>query len=715
MRLILNFFCTLIFFTSIGIFGQEKKPDAPTKDLMPLFQQVLSEIEANYVEETSKEKLMEAAISGILSSLDPHCAYVNPKDFIEFNERAKGEIIGIGMEFIQENGIIKVIAPVEDAPAAVAGLKSGDYIFKINGEAVLGMTTDEAIKKLRGGGIGSEVTVSIYRPGKDPFDLKIKRDVIKVKTVKYRLEDEVGYIRISSFMSEKTTDMVKEAIDSFKKILGHKLKGIVLDLRNNAGGQIEQAVGLCNIFLDNAEIVSTRGRGAHKDVQHYMAEAGQYVDPKLPVVVLINGGSASASEIVAGALQDNKRAIIMGTKSFGKASVQTLKPVMGDRGIKYTIGRYYTPLGRSIQAQGITPDIIVDYMKFEKISDEGRFREKDYKGALKADPGLSEILQEKKKTETLKDNKTQEVKSTDKNPEDQDYQLLRSIELIKSLSIYSAVLALPNISQEKVLSGTDVTKMMTHRIEEATKSSPISENLEWKKYITPFVTDVNKPILTVILNSLGMKEELTKKAILETTKNIVLAFSPYSPNLKNLCKQARESKHEILLSLFLEPNNYPQENPGPKTLLTRQTDIENLNRLNWVLDQGEQYLGLINTNGDSFSEKEKSMGLLGNTLKGKKIPYVDGTPTNFSQTAFRNTQSPYGVIDEKIHEAASQEEIEKSFANVMALAKKNGSSIILVPPTPSIFRKLIDLEMVLNNAGIELAPISYTFLNQKGS
>ncbi len=692
--------------------AEDKKPDAPVKDLMPLFQQVLAEIQANYVEETNKEKLMEAAISGMLSSLDPHCSYINPKDMLEVRESAKGELIGIGMEFIQENGIIKVIAPVEDAPAAVAGLKSGDYIFKINGEAVLGMTTDETVKKLRGGPVGSEVTVSIYRPGKDPFELKIKRDVIKIKTVKYRLENEIGYIRISSFMSEKTTDMVKEAIDSFKKTLGKKLQGIVVDLRNNPGGQIEQAVGLCNMFLDNAEVFSTRGRGAFKDVEHYMTDAGQHVDPKLPVVVLINGGSASASEIAAGALQDHKRAIIMGTKSFGKASLQILKPVMGDRGIKYTIGRYYTPLGRSIQAQGIDPDIIVDYMKFEKISDEGSFREKDYKGALKADAGLNEILSEKDKKTADKKNLT--PKALDQSPEHQDYPLVRALELIKSLSIYSQTLVLPKAPQEKVFSGTDMTKMISDGGKTTNKAEPIVADVEWKKYITPFTTDGQKPTLTVVLQSLGMKGEIAKKAILETSKNIVLAFSPYSPGLKDLCKQARDKEHEILISLFLEPNSYPQEDPGPKTLLTRQKDSENLDRLNWALSQGEFYVGVLNSNGGAFSGKEHSMTFLGNALKARKTPYIDGTPTDASKKVFRNTGLEYSIIDEQVNEIASSEDIENSFKNAIALSKKNGSSIIVVPPTPAIFKKLIDLEANLKNEGIDLAPISNILLNKKG-
>ncbi len=711
MRLFFIFAC---FSFSLSIFGQgdkKTKDTPPPKDLMPLFQQVLNDVEANYVEEVNKEKLMEAAIGGMLSSLDPHCAYINPKDYIEFNESAKGEIIGIGMEFIMENGLIKVIAPIEDAPAAVAGLKSGDYIFKINGEAVLRMTTDEAVKKLRGGPIGSEVKVNIYRPGKDPIEMKIKRDVIKVKTVKHRIEDQVGYIRISSFMNEKTIDMVKEAIDSFKKTLKDKFQGIVIDLRNNAGGRIEQAVGLCNLFLDNVEIVSTRGRDSGK-VEHYMANSGQYVDSKMPVVVLINGGSASASEITAGALQDHKRAIIMGTKSFGKASVQAVKPVMGDRAIKYTIARYYTPLGRSIQAQGIEPDLIADYIKFEKISDEERFREKDYKGALKPDQGLTEILKEKDKVKKPGDKDGKDKKEAVK-PEDQDYPLVRAFELVKSLSVYSKIFT-PAPVADKVLSGTDVTKIVTQK--DTNEVAPVIASVvdaDWKKHITPFENPDKKPTISIILHSLGLKQDLVDKSIAETSKYVTLAFNPHSPNLKDLCKKSRDKNHEVLVVLPLEPNGYPKEDPGPKTLLTRQTDEENLLRFNWVISQGDSFVGLLNNAGGRFSTVEKSVNLLIQGLNEKKIPYIDGTPTETSKAVGSKITVPYSFIDNEILEDASQEEVENAFKNALSLAKSKGHVTMMMTPGPFVLKKLIELDEKFKSEGVLLAPISYVLLKKK--
>lgn len=709
MRLIFILACFSFPLFIFGADDKKAKDTTPPKDLMPLFQQVLNDVEANYVEEVNKEKLMEAAIGGMLSSLDPHCAYVNPKDYIEFKESAKGEIIGIGMEFIMENGLIKVIAPVEDAPAAVAGLKSGDYIFKINGEAVLRMTTDEAVKKLRGGPVGSEVKVNIYRPGKDPIEMKIKRDVIKVKTVKYRVEDQVGYIRISSFMNEKTIDMVKEAIDSFKKTLKEKFQGIVIDLRNNAGGQIEQAVGLCNLFLDNVEIVSTRGRDSGK-VEHYMANTGQYVDSKMPVVVLINGGSASASEIAAGALQDHKRAIIMGTKSFGKASVQVFKPVMGDRAIKYTIARYYTPLGRSIQAQGIEPDLVADYIKFEKISDEERFREKDYKGALKADQGLTEILKEKDKDKDKKDDKD---KKEPAKPEDQDYPLVRALELVKSLSVYSKILT-PTPAPEKVLSGTDVTKIVVQKDTNETVPAPsVVVDVDWKKHITPFENTDNKPTISIILHSLGLKQDLVDKAVAETSKYITLAFNPHSPNLKDMCKKARDKNHEVLVVLPLEPNGYPKEDPGPKTLLTRQTDEENLARFNWIASQGDSFVGLLNTVGGRFLTVEKAVSLLIKGLNEKKIPYIDGTPTEASKAASSKITVPYSFVDSEISEDASQEEINTAFKNALSLAKSKGHVTMMMTPGPFVLKKLIELDEQLKGEGIVLAPISHTLLKKK--
>lgn len=497
-----------ILFCTDKVKDKTEKPET-SEDLMPLFQKVLHDLENEYVEDVSKEKLIEAAISGMLASLDPHSSYFNPKAVQEFKESAKGQIVGIGMEVTQENGLIKVIAPIEDAPAAIAGIQAGDYIFKIDGESILGMTLDESVKKLRGGAVGSLVNVHIYRPQKDPFELKVKRAIIKVKTVKSRMIDNVGYVRITSFMSEQTTEMVKEALDSFKKT--GKYTGLILDLRNNAGGQIEQAVGLCNLFLDEAEVVSTKGRGANK-IEHFMSTAGQYVDPNIKLIVLINGGSASASEIVAGALQDHKRAIVMGTKSFGKASVQLFKPI-GPRAVKYTIARYYTPLGRSIQAQGIEPDIKVEMMKFETVSDELRFREKDYKGSLKPDAGLQEVLKDEKKD---KNSKEKEEKKSD----DQDYQLLRAVELVKSLIITDAMSQ--KKSDKSMIDKADKKDAGTKSEKSASLDAP-----NYQKYACAFSNPDKKP--TVYGDSLG-GANLSGKQLLGVEKSL-LFLSPLSYNL----------------------------------------------------------------------------------------------------------------------------------------------------------------------------------------
>ena len=325
-----------------------------------LFGDVFEKVRTDYVEKPDDQKLVEASINGMLTSLDPHSSYMDAKGFREMNVQTHGEFGGLGIEVSQEDGQIKVVTPIDDTPASKAGIQTGDIIDAIDGDPVGGMSLNQAVDKMRGA-VNTAVTLKILRgPKKDAKDYKLTRAVITIKSVRNKIEgDDIGYIRITQF-TEQTYDGVKEAIDKFdKQILGDKMKGYVLDLRNNPGGLLDQSIAVSNAFIDKGEIVSTRGRNAD-ETQRYNARPGDISHGK-PLVVLINGGSASASEIVAGALQDHKRGTIMGTRSFGKGSVQTIIPLGGNNGaIRLTTARYYTPSGRSIQARGIEPDVVVN-------------------------------------------------------------------------------------------------------------------------------------------------------------------------------------------------------------------------------------------------------------------------------------------------------------------------------------------------------------------
>jgi len=321
-----------------------------------LFGDVFERVREDYVEEVDDPEIIEAAINGMLQSLDPHSSYMNPKNFRDMQIQTRGEFGGLGIEVTMENGFVKVVSPIDETPAMAAGLKSGDYITHLDGEQVLGMTLSEAVELMRGP-IGTPITITIAREGKEPFDVVIIRDKIQIRSVRHHIEgDDLGYIRITSF-NEQTLPGVEAAIKDIDKTLGDKLKGYVLDLRNNPGGLLDQAIGVSDAFLEQGEIVSTRGRHA-RDIQRFNANRGDLVTGK-PIIVLINSGSASASEIVAGALQDHRRAVIMGMRSFGKGSVQTIIPLGSQGAIRLTTARYYTPSGRTIQAKGIWPDIEV--------------------------------------------------------------------------------------------------------------------------------------------------------------------------------------------------------------------------------------------------------------------------------------------------------------------------------------------------------------------
>jgi carboxyl-terminal processing protease len=340
---------------------------------LDLFGEVLERVRADYVEKPEDPKLIEAAINGMLTALDPHSAYLNPKHFRDMQVQTRGEFGGLGIEVTMENGVVKVVAPIEDTPAARAGIMSGDLITHLDKEQILGLTLQEAVEKMRGP-VNSPISLTIVRKGvDDPFDVKVVRDVIHINPVKYNAEgDDVGYIRVTTF-NEQTTANLQKAIEDLKKQLGPKLKGFIVDLRNNPGGLLDQAISVSDAFLDQGAIVLTRGRNL-EETQRSNARPGDITDGQ-KIVVLINGGSASASEIVAGALQDHHRATIVGTRSFGKGSVQTIIPLGSNGALRLTTARYYTPSGRSIQAKGIDPEVVVEEELPEELKQKAEAQE----------------------------------------------------------------------------------------------------------------------------------------------------------------------------------------------------------------------------------------------------------------------------------------------------------------------------------------------------
>src|SRR6476659_4871774 len=324
---------------------------------LDLFGEVLERVRADYVEKPEDAKLIESAINGMLMALDPHSAYLNPKHFRDMQVQTRGEFGGIGLEVTMEDGVVKVVAPIEDTPAAKAGIQSGDFITAIDKDDIQGLTLEDAVEKMRGLA-RAPITLTIGRKGiAEPFDVKIVRDVIHVDPVKYEADDDVGYIRITTF-NEQTVAALQQAIENLNENIGPRLKGYVIDLRNDPGGLFEQAVMTSASFLDQGKIVAIKARDP-EDENHYDAKLSD-LTKGAKLVVLINGGSASASEIVAGALQDNHRATIVGTRSFGKGSVQTIIPLENQGALRLTTARYYTPSGRSIQAEGIEPDVVVN-------------------------------------------------------------------------------------------------------------------------------------------------------------------------------------------------------------------------------------------------------------------------------------------------------------------------------------------------------------------
>ena len=414
------------------LLAQEGARQSSVYEQLDLFGDIFERIRAQYVEEVDEADLIEAAINGMLTSLDPHSSYLSPKDASDMRVQTRGEFGGLGIEVTQEEGFVKVVSPIDDTPADAAGIEAGDFITHVDGESVLGLNLDQAVELMRGP-VGSEIIITVVREGADePFDVSIIRDTIKLTAVRTRVEGSTVVARVSTFNDQTYPNLESGLAKAVEEIGGmDKVTGFIIDLRNNPGGLLNQAIKVSDAFLDAGEIVSTRGRDPAEG-DRYNATVGDLAEGK-PVVVLINGGSASASEIVAGALQDHRRAIIVGTKSFGKGSVQTVMPLRGDGAMRLTTARYYTPSGRSIQALGVSPDIFVQQPprrpeSEDEAEDEGRptRSEADLRGSLDND-SLTEDERRQIEEERAR------VEEAAKLRED-DYQLAYAIDILRGLS-----------------------------------------------------------------------------------------------------------------------------------------------------------------------------------------------------------------------------------------------------------------------------------------
>jgi len=414
------------------IVAQENDRLKTTYEQLDLFGDIFERIRSTYVEEVDDVQLIEAAINGMLTSLDPHSSYLPPEDYGDMQTETRGEFGGLGIEVTQEDGFVKIVSPMDDTPADRAGLESGDFVTHIDGESVLGLTLDEAVDLMRGE-VGEEIVLTIFREGMDePFDVTIVRDIIKLTAVKVRTEGRAVVVRITSF-TEKTYSNLVEGIAEEVEANGgvDNIDGFVIDLRNNPGGLLSQAISVSDAFLEAGEIVSTRGRD-EADSDRFNAQPGDLAEGK-PIVVLINGGSASASEIVAGALQDHHRAIVVGTKSFGKGSVQTIMPIQDGGAMRLTTARYYTPSGRSIQALGVTPDILVEQRPSveDPEDEEGQARtrrsEADLRGSLNNDSLTDE------EREQLEQERAEQEEVAARR--DDDYQLAYGLDILRGLNV----------------------------------------------------------------------------------------------------------------------------------------------------------------------------------------------------------------------------------------------------------------------------------------
>lgn len=412
------------------LIAQENRRSASVYEQLDLFGDIFERIRAQYVEEVDEADLIEAAIDGMLTSLDPHSSYLSPDDAADMRVRTRGEFGGLGIEVTQEEGFVKVVSPIDDTPADAAGIEAGDFITHVDGDSVLGLTLDEAVDLMRGP-VGSEIVITVVREGiEEPFDVTIIRDTIKLTAVRTRTQGETVVLRVTTF-NDQTYPNLEEGLRKAVEELGgmDNVNGFVLDLRNNPGGLLTQAIKVSDGFLEAGEIVSTRGRDP-QDGERYNATPGDLALGK-PLVVLINGGSASASEIVAGALQDHRRAIVIGTKSFGKGSVQTVMPLRGDGAMRLTTARYYTPSGRSIQALGVSPDIVVAQppRRPDEEEDESTANsrgEADLRGSLDND-SLTEDERRQIEADRAKAEEAARLR-------DEDYQLAYAIDILKGLS-----------------------------------------------------------------------------------------------------------------------------------------------------------------------------------------------------------------------------------------------------------------------------------------
>lgn len=422
-------FCIII---ALSVTGSTASKNKETYEYLDLFGQIFDRVRSQYVDNVTDEELIEKAIDGMLTGLDPHSGYMNEEVWKEMQMDTQGKFGGLGIEITMEEGFVKVISPIEDTPAYKAGVLAGDFIIQIDDAPVFGLTLSEAVELMRGEK-GDPITITISREGVEPFEVNIIRDIIKIQSVKYEIFDNVGYLRITSFTEQTESGLIKY-IKKIKEELDNKQIGFVLDLRSNPGGLLKQSVKVSDIFLEQGEIVSTRGRNK-EDILRYRAKKGDRINGQ-PLIVLINGGSASASEIVAGALQDHKRAIIVGTKSFGKGSVQTIIPFKksgnnkSTTGIRLTTARYYTPSGESIQGKGIMPDIIIE---------QGTFESKEFKRYSEAD--LKDSLDNEDNENKNDENSDADEETEEKNRLDTDYQLARAVDLIQGIGIYQETLS----------------------------------------------------------------------------------------------------------------------------------------------------------------------------------------------------------------------------------------------------------------------------------
>lgn len=431
MNKVISFFLFCIII-ALSVTGSTASKNKETYEYLDLFGQIFDRVRSQYVDNVTDEELIEKAIDGMLTGLDPHSGYMDEEVWEEMQMDTQGKFGGLGIEITMEEGFVKVISPIEDPPAYKAGVLAGDFIIQIDDAPVFGLTLSEAVELMRGEK-GDPITITISREGVEPFEVNIIRDIIKIQSVKYEIFDNVGYLRITSFTEQTESGLIKY-IKKIKEELDNKQIGFVLDLRSNPGGLLKQSVKVSDIFLEQGEIVSTRGRNK-EDILRYRAKKGDRINGQ-PLIVLINGGSASASEIVAGALQDHKRAIIVGTKSFGKGSVQTIIPFKksgnnkSTTGIRLTTARYYTPSGESIQGKGIMPDIIIE---------QGTFESKEFKRYSEAD--LKDSLDNEDNENKNDENSDTDEETEEKNRLDTDYQLARAVDLIQGIGIYQETLS----------------------------------------------------------------------------------------------------------------------------------------------------------------------------------------------------------------------------------------------------------------------------------